>query len=250
MGLAATAYANPGLDALRSRGAQHLEPPPTSQKRRSMKTTLSRPRRARRGADRHLDHHDPDAGGAHPPAGGRARLRPRGHGALAVLDGDRGRHGHAGARPGLPVGGPSARRQPRVDHPAPGRGRVEPAHPPGGHPGAGGGGGGVRPLRAAGRARHVRLRAPHHVPDPGAGRAHGRRQRARARHRHAGDEARLRPAGRDRGGARHRRAHHRPHRSRPGPGRARHPRAAARPSPSIASGWPRPRASTARRSPC
>src|SRR5688572_8579814 len=81
-----------------------------------MATRAERARRARRGPDRHLGHDDPHSERAHAAAGGGPRLRARGHGALAVLDGDGRRHGDAGARARLPDGGAPARGEPRVDH--------------------------------------------------------------------------------------------------------------------------------------
>ena len=94
-------------------------------------------------------------------AGGGPRLRPRGHGALAVLDGDRRRHGDAGARARLPDGGAPARGQSRVDHAPARRGRLEPARPPGRHARAGGGGRRVLALRAARRSRGMYGFGPH-----------------------------------------------------------------------------------------
>src|SRR3989441_1110134 len=73
---------------------------------------LPGPRRARRGADRHVGDDDPHPRGVDAAQGGRPRFRTDRHGALAVLDRDGGRHGgtRAGAR--LSDGRPTARGQP------------------------------------------------------------------------------------------------------------------------------------------
>ena len=181
------------------------------------------------------------------------RLRAHRHGALAVLDGDRGRHGGARAR---------SWNSPMVVRPPEGNREwitrlldagVWNLHVPAGRHARAGASRSRRPAatrRWASEACTALGRTPSMCPRA-AGRAHSPYANARV-HVTAMLESKraFAQAGRDRRDARNRRADDRPDRSRPGSRGARYARARRRRSTSTAADWSRRRASTARRWRC